>query len=89
VTVCGRDPGPRKPLLEGRGIIRIEDFCDVSGLGRDTVEDLMRRGFFGGGLWRDEERTRAMGMFEDLLPSRERLIALGLRAREGYHPPRQ
>lgn len=48
----------------------------------------MRRWLFGGGLWRDEERTSAMGMFEDLLPSREELTALGLSVREDYDPTR-
>ena len=78
----------RKPLVEGRGVIRLEDFSDLSGLARDTVEDLMRRGLFGGGLWRDEERTSAADMFEDLLPSREELTALGLSVREDYDPTR-
>jgi len=66
--------------------MRIEDFCDISGLGRDTVEGLMRTGLFEGGLWRDAAGTRAVGVFEDALPSREELVALGLAVRDDYEP---
>ena len=78
----------RKPLLDGRGMMPIEDFCHQSGLERGTVEDLMRRGHFGGGLWSDDAQTQVLGVFEDALPSREQLTALGLVVNEDYQPHR-
>ncbi|HEX4472030.1 MAG TPA: hypothetical protein VH085_08680 [Nocardioides sp.] len=37
-------------------------------------------------LWRDTERTRPFGIFDDALPSREALAAMGLPVRNDYHP---
>jgi hypothetical protein len=73
-----------KPLLDARAVIRIEDFCEISGLSRETVEDLMRAERITGGLWRDDSRTAAMGMFEDEMPLRAELLALNLPIRDDY-----
>jgi hypothetical protein len=45
-------------------------------LDQDTVEDLIRTGRLEGALWRDEERTRPFGIFDDVLPSRKALAAM-------------
>ena len=79
------EPGD-KPLLRGRGVLLIEDFCRASGLDQDTVQSLMRTGHVQGGLWSDEEQTRPFGIFDDLLPSREDLVAFGLPVSSDYEP---
>jgi len=84
-AAMGADPG-EKPLLRGRGVLLIEDFCRASGLGLDTVQSLMRSGRLEGGLWRDQERTRPFGIFDDVLPSRSALTAMGLPVRDDYEP---
>jgi hypothetical protein len=77
--------GPkRKPLIDARPVVPIEDFCSVSGLPRSTVEELMRSGDITGGLWEDYQRVVAKGLFEDELPSRAELLGLGLTPRDGY-----
>lgn len=74
----------RKPLIEPRPVVLIEDFCSASGLPRSTVEELMRSGDIRGGLWQDDQRAVAKGLFENELPSREELFALGLTPRDDY-----
>ncbi len=46
----------------------------------------MRAGHLEGGLWRDEEQEHAFGLFDDALPSRDLLVALGLQVRDDYDP---
>ena len=65
----GREPG-RKPLLRGRGVLQLEDFCRSTGLDPATVENLMRAELFDISMWKDEELTRPFGLFDDVLPSR-------------------
>jgi len=74
----------RKPLIVGRGVLRIEDFCRHTGLDQDAVEPLLRTGRIPGGLWRDNGDL--MGLFEDLLPTPEHLRALGLTVNDTYKP---
>ena len=81
----GADQG-RKPLLCGRGVLRIEDFCRSTGLDQATVEELMRTGRLEGALWRAKEPTRPFGIFDDVLPSPEALAAMGLPVRDDYDP---
>ena len=80
-----REPS-RKPLLEGRGVLHFDDFCRSTGLDHATVENLMRTELFNISMWRDEELTRPFGIFDDALPSREALAALGLPVRDDYDP---
>ncbi len=79
------EPGD-KPLFSARGVLLIEDFCRASGLDQRTVQNLMRTGSLEGGLWRDEERTRPFGIFDDVLPSRSALAAMELPVRDDYEP---
>lgn len=81
----GAEPD-KKPLLRGRGVLLIEDFCRASGLDRDKVQSLMQSGRLDGGLWRDEKQTRLFGIFEDVLPSRSALAAMGFAVRDEYDP---
>ncbi|UMG91400.1 hypothetical protein [Nocardioides sp. TF02-7] len=81
----GDEPGD-EPLLHARGVLLIEDFCRASGLDQETVQRLLRSGDLEGGLWRDEERTRPFGIFDDQLPSRAALMALGLPVSDDYEP---
>jgi len=76
----------RKPLLGGRGVLQFEDFCRSTGLDHATVENLMRTELDGISMWRDEELTRPFGIFDDALPSRQALVALGLSVRDDYDP---
>ena len=81
----GGEPG-RKPLLRGRGVLPFEDFCRSTGLDHDTVENLMRSELLDIALWRDKEHTRPFGIFDDVLPSRHVLAAMGLPVRDDYDP---
>ena len=72
--------------LPSRGAIRVEDFCAATGLDHATVVRLMREGKLAGALWRDKESTRPFGLIDDQLPSRQALLALGLRVRPDYGP---
>jgi len=76
----------RKPLLRGRGVLRIEDFCRSTGLDQITVEDLMRTGHLEGALWSAKEPTRRFGIFDDVPPSPEARAAMGLPVRNDYDP---
>ena len=75
-----------KPLLSGRGMLRIEDFCRSTGLAQTTVEELMRTGRLDGVLWTATEPTRPVGLFDDVLPSPGALAAMGLQVRDDYDP---
>lgn len=79
------DPG-RKPLLRGRGVLELEDFCRSTGLDHATAENLMRTDLSDISMWDDEELTRPFGIFDDALPSREELVARGLPVRDDYDP---
>src|SRR3982751_3233203 len=76
----------RKPLLGGRGVLRMEDFCRSTGLDQVTVENLMRTERLEGALWWDKERTRPFGIHDDVLPARQTLAAMGLPVRDDYEP---
>ncbi|MBC2932879.1 hypothetical protein [Nocardioides sp. zg-1228] len=80
------EPSGPKPLISGRGMLRIEDFCRSTGLARATVEELMRAGRLDGVLWTPEEPSHPVGIFDDVLPSSEALAALGLQASDDYDP---
>jgi hypothetical protein len=76
----------RKPLLRARGVLQFEDFCRATGLDHVTVENLMQTELLDISLWRDKGHTRPFGVFDDVLPSRQALAALGLSVRDDYDP---
>jgi len=78
--------GKRKPLLSGRGGVLIVDFCLSTGLDRDTVEELVRAGRLEGGLSTHKEPIRSGVIFDDALPSRDELVAMGVPVRDDYDP---
>lgn len=67
-------------------MLLFEDFCRSTGLDRVTVENLMRTELLDISMWRDEELKRPFGIFDDALPSRQELAALGLPVRNDYDP---
>lgn len=67
-------------------MLQVEDFCRGTGLDPATVENLMRNELLDISMWTDEKLTRPFGIFDDLLPSRQSLAALGLPVREDYDP---
>jgi len=75
-----------KPVLHGRGVLQFEDFCRSTGLDPETVENLMRTELLDISLWRDKEHTRPFGIFDDSLPTRPKLAAMGLSVRDDYDP---
>ena len=76
----------RKPLLPARGSVLIDDFCLNTGLDRDTVENLVRTGRLQGWLWTSRDPIRPWSIFEDALPTREALVALGVPVADDYNP---
>lgn len=66
--------------------MRVQDFSRITGLDESTVERLLREGHLEGGLWRDAHQNRPFGLFEDALPTRAALVALGLAVRPDYNP---
>ena len=74
----------RKPLLEGRGALGFKDFCLSTGLEEAVVEELMRSGRLQGALFSQEDRPHSI--FDDALPSRDELVAMGLPVRDDYDP---
>lgn len=74
-------PDARKPLLPGRGLMLIADFCRHTGLDLSVVEPLMRSGDLDG-LFDASDRPYAL--FDDPLPSAARLRALELSVSSGY-----
>jgi hypothetical protein len=74
----------RVPLLRGPGLLLIQDFCRSTGLERGTVEALLREGRLEGGVF--DEWGAVVGLFDDALPTGERLRNLGLTVSAGYAP---
>lgn len=72
-----------EPLLAGRGLVRLAEFCRGTGLSPATVEALLRQGGIEGVV---DQNGRAVGLFEDSLPSAEQLHHLGLPVSPGYRP---
>ena len=67
-------------------MVRFEDFCRSTGLDRVTVENLMRTELLDVSLWRGEEQAHPFGIFDDVLPSRQRLAEMGLPVSDAYNP---
>jgi hypothetical protein len=72
-----------EPLLAGRGLVRLAEFCRGTGLSSATVEALIRQGDIEGVV---DLNGRAVGVFEDSLPSAEQLHHLGMPVSPGYRP---
>lgn len=81
----GEEP-TRKPLIDARGVLLFEDFCRRTGLDPLTVEKLMRTELTDISVWRDEELKRPFGIYDDVLPSRQELAAIGLPVGDDYDP---
>lgn len=75
----------RKGLVPSRGVMLFEDFCRHTGLEPATVEELMRTDLLDSSLW-TKETKRPFGFFDDELPAREALVAMGLPVRDDYDP---
>ena len=75
-----------RPLLRGRGVLLIEDFCRETGLEQSEVEELMRSHLADGALWKDDEGSRGFGLFDDVLPSAADLEGWGLSVLSTYDP---
>jgi hypothetical protein len=67
-------------------VLQFEDFCRSTGLDHLTVENLMRSELLDISLWSDKEHTRPFGIFDDVLPSRQALAAMGLPVLEDNDP---
>jgi hypothetical protein len=80
------NPDPTREPLPGRGFLLIQDFCLNTGLDRETVEDLIRKGRLPGSLWTEQEPLRPVAIFDDELPSRDTLVAMGLTVHDDYDP---
>lgn len=76
----------RKPLLRARGALRAEEFRAHTGFDQDTVDELLRTGHLPGALVDAKGSTRVVAIFDDQLPSRDALVALGLPVRDDYDP---
>jgi hypothetical protein len=80
----GRDTGwvtknpRRKPLMEGRGVLRVQDVAQRLGVRAEDLAALIERGQLSGGLTLEEDGP-AWGIFEDDVPSREQVLELGAR----------
>jgi hypothetical protein len=77
----------RMPMLTGgRGGVLIADFCLNTGLDRAVVEDLVRTGRLEGGLSTRQEPMYSGVIYDDALPSRDELVAMGVPVRDDYDP---
>lgn len=74
---------PRKPLLTGRGLTLVGDFCRATGLEATAVDALIADGKVEGVFRLDGE---LVGVFDDELPSAAHLRAWGLTIRDDYDP---
>lgn len=72
-----------KPLLVGRGLLLIDEFARATGLDRQTTDALVTERKVEGLCHLD---GRVVGMFDDVLPTKEQLRSWGLSVREDYNP---
>ncbi len=73
----------RPPLLAGRGLLLVDDFCRATGLDRATAEGLVKKATVEGLFYPD---GRVAGFFDDALPTTEVLRDLGLAVKADYDP---
>ena len=76
----------RNPLLPGRGALLLEAFCRHTGLDQETDDELLRTVRLEGALVRETDPTHVVMIPDDVLPTRESLIAMGLPVKDGYEP---
>lgn len=76
-------PDEPKPLLRGRSLLLLEDFCRASGLDPATVSALVRSGTVEGLFHLD---GRVAGLFDDVLPTVADLRSMGFVIRDDYDP---
>src|SRR5215207_313638 len=69
---------PEKPLVEGRGVLRLWQVADLTGIREHDVAALVESGAIVDGLV--DKDGRAFGIFEDEVPSRDLLLTLGAHA---------
>ncbi len=73
----------RHPLLTGRGLVLVAEFCRATGLDVATVEALVIDGRAEGAFRPDGE---LVGLFDDVLPTAARLRDWGLSVNADYDP---
>lgn len=79
------DPTGDKPLLGGRGVLLIDDFSRAAGLDRRTADSLVAECKVEGLFHPD---GRVIGVFDDVLPTKEELRSWGLSVKDDYDPER-
>jgi hypothetical protein len=72
-----------EPLLEGRGVMLIDEFSRATGLDRPTVDALVTDRKVEGLHHLD---GRVFAVFDDVLPTKEELRSWGLSVRDDYDP---
>jgi hypothetical protein len=65
----------RTRLVPGRGLLLLDDFCGRTGLSATAVTSLVLEGKLGGVRYED---GRVAELFDDTLPSADKLRDLGL-----------
>jgi hypothetical protein len=76
-------PDERKPLLEGRGVLSVDEFRRSTGLDAASVERLVRDGAVEG---ISDLAGQVVGLFDDALPTAEELRSIGLPVNRDYDP---
>ena len=72
---CGvQDTPRRKPLLQDRGILRLRDVGERTGVSVDRLEALIDAGLIPDALF--DSSGKPLYLFEDSVPSREQLLDL-------------
>lgn len=73
----------RKPLLRGRGSLLVDEYAQRAGLDPASVAELVETGRLEGLV---DENGKAHSLFDDALPTGERLRDMGLTANPDYSP---
>lgn len=74
-----------EPLLAGRGVLSIDEFARATGLDRRTADALVVDCKVEGLCHLD---GRVVGLFDDVLPTKDELRSWGLSVRDDYDPER-
>jgi hypothetical protein len=75
--------GGRNPLLQGRGTVLVDVFARGAGVSPASVAELVETGRLEGLV---DENGNAHSLFDDALPTGERLRAMGLATHPDYSP---
>jgi hypothetical protein len=76
-------PDERKPLIEARGVLNIDEFRRSTGLDAATVERLVMDGSVEGV---SDLAGQVVGLFDDALPTAEELRSMGVQVNHDYDP---